>query len=169
MFRFPFVFTVKNPLTLGLFGLFLAFVVVGNLPIVQAKRPPKMETIETIKPLDASTMPAVEPTEPIVTKNKKISKQPKVAKHKKQPTLEAQVASFELEPPANPDYPAQLCGKRRERLVQLQTMPWVVKPFFLGERRIEQWQYRLCLSRTMPEVQRYLETFPVPYTPNQPE
>jgi hypothetical protein len=77
---------------------------------------------------------------------------------------EAQITAFELEPPANPDYPAQLCGKRRERLVELQTMPWVVKPFFLGERRIEQWQYRLCLSKTMPEVQRYLESFPVPYT-----
>jgi len=90
-------------------------------------------------------------------------KQAKKIKHRKK-NQEAQITAFELEPPANPDYPAQLCGKRRERLVELQTMPWIVKPFFLGERRVEQWQYRLCLSKTMPEVQRYLESFPVPYT-----
>lgn len=129
-----------------------------GIEVVQAKRHAKRVSGTAVVEQSASeTLPSsnsVAETE--VKPAKKI-------KHKKK-NQEAQITAFELEPPANPDYPAQLCGKRRERLVELQTMPWVVKPFFLGSRRVEQWQYRLCLSKTMPEVQRYLESFPVPYT-----
>ena len=134
----------------------LLAVQLGGTPIemAQAKR--------SVQPTASATLQEASPTEtPIKTPPHKVKR--------KKGKQTAQVTAFELEPPANPDYPAQLCGKRRERLVELQTMPWIIKPFFLGERRIEQWQYRLCLSKTMPEVQRYLESFPVPYTVTPPE
>ena len=135
-----------------------------QLPMAQAKR--QLKTARQNK----AEQPVLAQTNQFIgddTIDVEPTKPKKRASKKRQP-VEAQVASFELEPPANPDYPAQLCGKRRERLLELQTMPWIVKPFFLGERRVEQWQYRLCLTKTMPEVQRYLESFPVPYTLEKP-
>jgi hypothetical protein len=129
-----------------------------GVEVVQAKRHAKVKP--TTVAVEQPASEALSSSDSVAETEVKPAKKSKFKKTKQ----EAQITAFELEPPANPDYPAQLCGKRRERLVELQTMPWVVKPFFLGNRRVEQWQYRLCLTKTMPEVQRYLESFPVPYT-----
>jgi hypothetical protein len=132
-----------------------------------AKRNPKNKTTSPITteqtsvadPLTTSTANTLNTTQPAVTSNTKPPKRTKT-RNKQQA---AQLSTVEFEPPPNPDYPMQLCGARRQRLVALQSLPLVVRPFFLAQRKVEHWQYRVCLSRTMPEVQRYLETFPVPY------
>jgi hypothetical protein len=115
-----------------------------------------LQWVEAKRPKTVSTA-----TETMGVKAEKKSRFKQGKSHKI--TQVARLSAFELEPLPNPDYPTQLCGARRERLVALQAKPWVIKPFFLAQRRIEQWQYRTCLTKTMPEVYRYLESFPVPY------
>ena len=151
-------YNLKNSLKQIVVGWLLLQLGFFGLEVVQAKRHAqgKPSAVVVEQPVNEALPSSDAVAETDLKPAKKIKPKKK--------NQEAQITAFELEPPANPDYPAQLCGKRRERLVELQTMPWIVKPFFLGNRRVEQWQYRLCLSKTMPEVQRYLESFPVPYT-----
>lgn len=161
--------------TTGLMRLLPVLLLVSVLTIgvmatttAHAKRTPKNNTTTSpattepttvVDPLTTSTANTLNTTQLMVTSKKKPQKRTKT-RNKQQA---AQLSTVEFEPPPNPDYPMQLCGARRQRLVALQSLPLVVRPFFLAQRKVEHWQYRVCLSRTMPEVQRYLETFPVPY------
>jgi hypothetical protein len=141
-------------------AVLMVVILVGLLPVttVEAKR---AKQVVVVSALPAENLTSATPATTVQPSQK--TKKAKQPKHRGGKQQTAQLSTVEFEPPPNPDYPTQLCGVRRQRLLQLQSLPWIVTPFFLAQRRIEHWQYRLCLSRTMPEVQRYLETFPVPY------